>query len=94
MGWKDWPYWLRGGLITLTLSLIIFLVLIIAYPSTVSAFGAGIFVLYPAIFLGPILQIRNEVVSSLFFLIFPFLIYFLIGALGGLMVGKIKSKKD
>ena len=88
MGWKDWSYWLKGGLIGLFLTIVF---LIIALPTwTVinwDAVGAG--GTYNTILGSKLLG--QIIVSSGFSIL---LVPILLAALIGYIYGKIKSKKQ
>ena len=78
MGWKNWPYWLRGGLI----GIIVGIILLSIGERTSLPIEGNIFssASYAD---GPFLYI----------VIFALIIFFIIGAIIGLIVGKIKSKR-
>ncbi len=90
MGWKDWPYWKKGGLIGLFVYLLLMIILRFA-PS----------ILYMFIFLFAFIQIKIFPAISHSQLRFMYIVgmvllatplgYLIIGGLIGLVVGKIKS---
>jgi|WetSurMetagenome_2_1015567.scaffolds.fasta_scaffold993534_1 hypothetical protein len=105
MGWKNWPYWLKGGIIGLILMFALPLILII------SSFGfncnscwnalLGLSYLATPILL-PILFIisrfdgcTGEACIGRIIFVIPALMgeSFIIGAIIGLIAGKIKNKK-
>ncbi len=106
MGWKNWSYWVKGGII---LGLIYFIPLLIQLLSNLVfchylieecklIYGANIFAIY---------SLPNKIYLSLTFidtipslyvgliirLIIYFIFAFIIGALIGWIYGKIKQKK-
>lgn len=86
MGWKNWPYWLIGGIIGLIVVIINFL-----YQSNPLS---RVFIGFPIRFirLNP-----DSVLGIVLFLVVPPIFWFIIGAITGaiigLIVGKIKKKK-
>ena len=101
MGWKNWPYWLKGGIIGATIG--IFLVSLFLYASE------GEEISYPDILLwGGYLFTWIPSVRKLFFDISQFtsynynvnvriiggpFFYILLGLIIGLIIGKIKNRK-
>jgi len=106
MGWKDLPYWLKGGLIGVIVaffsSLIVQLVELnnlgiireifawLNLPGLIIAAFTGFFRID---FFGGFGSTPAETLKSIIVVfIFNVLFYFLIGALVGAIVGKVKSK--
>ena len=103
MGWKNWSYWLRGGIVFDLLVIIIFLLL---YVLWLIIGGSGIYslmnlILFPLYW---IFQVTRPVTFLEVFVFGSFLpnfqgiiilltIYFIIGAIIGWIVGKIKKRK-
>ncbi len=90
MIWKDWSIWLKGGII----GLIIFLLLMIV--STFNSNSAmGFFFIFPIILFcrGNLDCLSEPMLPILGYVLLAFL-YFIIGAIIGLIIGKIKSKKQ
>ena len=95
MGLKNWPAWLKGGIIGAIISLLVSL----SYFFLIQlGFGVPTFFLFElpikvASFIfgwGQVLTGLRVYVSAL---IFSPIFYFIIGALIGLIISKIKSKK-
>lgn len=92
MGWKNLPYWLRGGIILLVLSVFLLYFLSTTVLCVDPSSGADLS--------NPIFGCKSELerlfinlgftkfIGSIFFLG----VSFLIGAIIGLIIGKIKSK--
>ncbi len=79
MGWKDWPYWIKGGIIGILLSLAYFLIILIIYLIYNWPEGDYVgFIIY--ILFGTIISTIGVAVAL-----------FIIGAIIGLIVGKIKK---
>lgn len=85
MGWRNWSYWLRGGIITIVLYIIFYILFILireegVFPPTLA--GNLIYVInisfYLVLLIGTILDL---------------LLVFLIGAFIGLIYGKFKQRK-
>lgn len=103
MNWKRWPYWLRGGVIgVLILVIILFLSIILALIGKVDVILNNPFIYIivkilasPTSILNlfPIDPINNSILWYCFGIISGVIVYFLIGAVIGWIVGKIKSKK-
>ena len=81
MGWKEWSYWLKGGIIFLVLGDLLLLIYISALMGLSRSMGSAPISLY-SIFL---ILLSILVVS---------LISFLFGAFIGWIVWKIKSRKN
>ncbi len=97
MGWKDWPYWLKGGIIAIGIYAILTLILLPfgetgGHPS-VAAWQIPSFL--PAFLFGALLFsfTKNTTILNFFIPIEIFIFYFGSGALIGWVAGKIKSKK-
>lgn len=105
MGWKDWPYWLKGGIIGLIVFLVISLFFILY-----EFIGIGVFIDFFFI-----LSIFFSIITSLPFYIYDFILqilsiniywnsfslfisgvinYFFTGAIIGWIYGKIKERKN
>lgn len=102
MGWKDLPYWLKGGAI-FALAYIFISLFLVPFGKKGDLFGfyywayPSLVVMAPLSTIIPlerILNIGNEVVSLILVLLVSLMIYFIIGALIGLIVGKIKNKNN
>ncbi|MBS3114557.1 hypothetical protein J4448_05640 [Candidatus Woesearchaeota archaeon] len=101
MGWKDWPYWLKGGVIAVG---IIILVIVFLVPfgesdllgvGSVHSSGGGPYWMLPFLPGFILVLIFNPSTKPLGYFLFygtPLILYFLIGAVIGWIVGKIKSK--
>ena len=93
MGWKNWPYWIKGGIIFGFIP-IITLFLVFIYSRELAAlififlFGFGV----PAILddLGYTTEIATRAVIIWGI---PIIIWFIIGSVIGWIYGKIKSRK-
>jgi len=101
MSWKDWPYWLKGGIIAAAIYWIVVLLFIIAGPKGWSGLGMAqvlMLMLMPSSWftLGPLEGFLEQVpvVAFLFVILLQTAIYFVVGVLIGLIIGKIKSKKE
>jgi len=94
MGWKNWSYWLRGGIISVIIYLIL---LLITFLCAENASGEGFVCLLffvPTLLLMPLYQAifgypEPVYLAYVFFVIF----WFVIGAVVGLIIGKIKRRK-
>ncbi len=91
MGWKDLDSWLKGGII----GIIVYILATLVFWIIGLIIGAGAFFAIPSL---PSLFVFNFEASAgqssnLFWvIIISILVYFLIGALIGWIVGKIKSR--
>lgn len=92
MGWRDWPYWLKGGII----SLCTWLLLIIGYFLTKTTTDFTLFyilLMLISIVIEPIFvlfNIAND--NNVLRQFLSSLIVFLIGVLLGYIYGKIKNR--
>ena len=105
MGWKNWPYWLRGGIVCAVLVLIVFIISAVLGYFKLGYFGQkgiGGILSYFAIF-GIIISIPIELIvlvtnvpieryPNYVLYIFVIVIWFIIGALIGWIVKKIKNR--
>lgn len=99
MGWKEWSYWLKGGLIVSIIYLIIFLILKII-PCNSSGYLGGsclglavltLVLLSPASGVLNLIGLEN---NNLYLVgLLAFIAYFIIGAFFGSIIKIIKSKK-
>lgn len=95
MAWKDWSYWVKGGIIFTLLSLIGFLLrgYLLKDILTNSAFDTIFVIIYLPIYL-----LKNNVLyyyePGLFssFLVLSLIYTFFVGALIGWLYGKIKNR--
>jgi len=102
MGWKQLSSWLKGGIILSSFYIIvylIFLIIKIIMPCENSGlFGFCsyelIFLLFsiPGLAISSFLRIENSQ-NNILFLIITILLYFIIGAAIGSIIGKIKNKR-
>ena len=97
MGWKDWSYWLKGGIIGLIL---FFLVLIIVSLKLNSDFAFIVYFLLwmPLLFLEDsalfFYQIEGYPQPTILGIVCIGIVYFLVGSLLGWIVGKVKSRNQ
>ena len=103
MGWKQWPYWMRGGIIGVVTSVIIGLTLrlidlyVVNYlnPWVAITFIDGVIV---GSFIGFVIGNYKGGVSFdnipeiIMYGIGSIILWFLLGTLIGLIIGKLKSK--
>ena len=95
MGWKDWPVWLKGGVIGVIIELIIFIFVytfnyfvynhLFNYFSKETSILIGNLIIFPLYIM---LGLQPNWISY----IVCFMIYFLIGAIIGFIVGKIRNR--
>lgn len=97
MSWKNWPYWLKGGLITILIYLLLTIFLIIIFfifKSQISLIFFQIISL-PTTLVNNLFGIysgHNGIINKIFFT--SIIIYFIIGFIIGLIYGKIKKKRE
>ena len=99
MVWKDWPFWLKGGLVGIFIYFLFIVFMISVYKQFFDLCGVYgcmsswiiLFSTFPINFLYNELRIPgiNFTYSTYLAVIIQ---YFLIGALIGWVIGKIKSK--
>ena len=105
--WKNWPYWVKGGLISVSLP-ILSLVLVLIQMILVKFFLPGFLFLITLFLLSFVSYVPYQIASMLgihlfdldAFGIFPTIpgaifvlcVWFIAGAVIGMIVGKIKSK--
>jgi hypothetical protein len=78
MAWKNWPYWLRGGLIGLVIGI---------WP-------LGQFLVIPTNLLLHSMGFYFGIKSEVVYLGYVLLHHIILGALIGLLIGEIKSRKN
>ena len=92
MVWKNWPSWLKGGIILIiiyALCTLIFLIL----PANIITFIPQIFGIYVAGKTGQIAFFAEDAHFPYFFTILVNAIFYLIiGIIIGLIIGKIKNR--
>ena len=100
MSWKNWPYWLKGGVIGVIL-IIVFFIIIVSISNTskgctswenspyycISIIGASFLI---AVVTGS----RNMMFLYISTGITNIIIVFIVGSLIGLIYGKIKNRKE
>ena len=97
MAWRDWTYWLKGGIIGVILGILVSLAFlfgltILSLPGIILAYIlAPVDQLLLVIFAGNNGYV-NETVGYLFITISAVIEFFVIGAIIGLIYGKIKKK--
>lgn len=105
MGWKNLPYWLKGGVIFLVISIFLHLFIKLLYVLT-PIVGISFLIWYPLswilYFLPSLIIFWNSIFEPDTFIpivsgtnvIHVFIFYFIIGAIIGWIYGKIKSRKQ
>ena len=108
MGWKNWPYWVRGGGIAVLYVILYFLVqnitqlnkviLIVFFPLLIIYFLIfAVVITYSGGVLIDSTQVDLQQVNTLGAIILNvllFIVFFILGALIGFIIGKIKSRKQ
>ena len=91
MGWRELPYWLRGGIIVFIITPLVFLIPLVAFPcygvrcpSFISQITIDLLFLPNSIFPGNLLNLS--------FLLLPMIFYSFIGVIIGVLVGLIYGK--
>jgi len=95
MDWKDWPYWLKGGVIAAGINLLLLLLYYI-FPTPVFSFKKSYNQItsilgLPAFVVIGILPF--SIFSIFWIIVVSTILFFIIGAIIGLIVGKVKSRK-
>lgn len=101
MGWKDWSYWLKGGIVSLLIVLILFIVAgVINIISPGGEWGGWSIVLgflyfasLPLYWIFGIQRPEGIIYWIINFIVLPIIFYFIIGAIIGFIIGKIKNRK-
>ncbi len=96
MEWKNWPSWLKGGIVALVIYIPLFLIL---NPYIIKQDPFNLIILEipaaPILIVLPRVGIELGGLTGLTLLFFILLIYyFILGALIGFIISKIKSKKE
>ncbi len=101
MGWKEWPAWVKGGIIA---DLIFIILGIILLPFSIDSFPYSVYLLLPGFYLLSFLKLISEssfllssenILKNLFLpMILSLITYFLIGAIIGFIISKIKSHNE
>lgn len=95
MGWRNWSYWLRGGIVSVII-LIIFSIITsfkVCNASLCTWIYLGIS-LISALISFPLLIVLLNIFGEMTPYISTPLSFFLFGALIGFIIGKIKSRKQ
>lgn len=85
MGWSDWPTWLKGGVIALILWVIVFTIALIFCLSITCKSESCLFCAYFTSMLNPLNFLLWGGLQAL-------VMYFLIGAIIGWIIGMVKKK--
>ena len=95
MSWKNWPYWLKGGIILDVVYLLVVSMYVITFlieNISQSIFILLYFISFPAFLILRLIEYDSHNVIT-YTIIISFLIYFILGALIGLIYGKIKNSR-
>jgi len=97
--WKNWPYWVKGGVIGVLLYGFATIILIpfgappfqgiMSFPYWIIPTMITLWATYP---FGGLVAEFNQ--TGIFIFIGAIIVYFLIGAIAGLIYGKIKNRKQ
>ncbi len=93
MGWKNWPSWLKGGIIGLIVEALIFLILSIRKCDYSEMAGGGGCQWGLGILFENLSHLFHEVIIVKIIALIILFAGFLIGAIIGWIVSKIKSRK-
>ena len=97
MNWKSWPYWVKGGIVALFISLVALVVGIwlgFAGELILLPFLAGPTMIANLLFGFKILSFDSLNLMFLWVLVVYLVFYFLFGAFIGYLYGKIKNRKS
>ena len=93
MGWRNWPSWLKGGIILALIDFIILLIPLVKYFSNPNYYGESFG--YLLVFTNPLSWMLSdlfEVPLNLPLMAFlGIILYFLVGSLIGWLIGKFKK---
>jgi hypothetical protein len=96
MGWKNWPSWLKGGIILDGIFIVITLILLLIQP-TGHNWNFPIWldiVFFPTIYLvSYFINTSNAFLTILDCIILDLIMYFIFGAAIGFLIGKFWKKK-
>lgn len=95
MGWNNWPYWFRGGLLSVGIIILITLILIpFGEMNTGGQMSATYYSIpfIPGFLIVFALRVNSPPIAYFLAFVFPLLLYFAIGAFIGWIVGKIKHR--
>ena len=90
MRWNDFPYWLRSGIITILILIVIQLILFFSGILIIVALIIGNVLSY---LLLPVTMFTGIEPLNYFWLISSLIFQFVVGSIIGLIIGKIKSKR-
>ena len=96
MRWKNWPYWMRGGVIGVLILIFLTIIAFIGYSLNLGSFDLELIVqvdlesiIHNTIGLGVSIPPKLNIIADL---IVSIIGYFLLGAIIGIIIGKIKSR--
>ncbi len=97
MGWKDWPYWLRGGIIISSAVFTLFILSILPFYCLGIGLCIGIFssissFILLSFILGLFPNYGNFLISGIYLIIFYFLMGAIIGGLFGIFKNKVSEE--
>jgi len=90
MGWKNWPYWLKGGLI---FEIVLLIQIILTYLCLITGFIHGDAANCLVFAISPGLLFTKIVDGIIIPIVVNLVVYFTIGTLIGFLFGKLKKKK-
>ena len=98
MGWREWPAWLKGGVIGLILLILAFIVSVscvslVVGPNQLSCVIPALPILIGGI-LAELLGFQNKLVVYFIMDSVDLILYFSIGAFIGWIVGKLKNRNQ
>ncbi len=92
MGWKNWSYWLRGGVIGGVIGLIVGLLVLFLRDIFNNSFLQVLNL--PSFVIAFALCYENLFCSNIIYVISSFIVFFILGAIIGFIYGKIKNRKQ
>lgn len=106
MGWKTWPYWLKGGIICLIIVILLtiigvgifYLLGLVFQISGIIPLFSFIIAISPGLFIGITLLGMSfksfSGIDAIITIIISIIIYFIFGTFIGWIVGKVKSRRQ
>jgi K+-sensing histidine kinase KdpD len=94
MGWSEWPAWVKGGVIAVVIELILFILLLLLESLRIDT--SLWIVAFPVSFILWGFVFGDNMTPFWFYLSYPLsvILWFIIGAIIGFIIGKIKSRNE
>jgi len=94
MSWKNWPGWLKGGLVGIFMPYVFYILAFAISPNDAASNYFSWILIFLAFWPIALIEIliQKQLSGLPFYFLFSTLFYFLVGAIIGIIIRKLKSK--